>query len=51
VLSTILVYVFAAACLSTFICGADKRWVSARRISAGIAILSFLLALLFAVKR
>ncbi|HEY5339899.1 MAG TPA: hypothetical protein VIK27_02640 [Candidatus Aquilonibacter sp.] len=49
-LSTVLVVVFALACLGTFLCGARKEWMGGRLISAIIAVVSFLLALLLAHK-
>ncbi len=50
VLSTILIIIFALACLCTFLSGARKEWMSARLISAIVAVVSFLLALLLAHK-
>ena len=46
-LSTIFVFVFAIACFTTFACAARKEWKDARLISAIVAVLSFLMALLF----
>jgi hypothetical protein len=45
VLSTVFVWLFAVACLSTFLFGMRKQWKYARIASAVIAILSFALAL------
>ncbi len=45
VLSTILVLVFAFACLGTFLFGIRKEWKTLRILSTVIAILSFALAL------
>jgi hypothetical protein len=45
-MSTIFVFVFAFACLATFVLGARKQWTRARLASAVIAVLSFLMALL-----
>lgn len=50
-LSTILVFIFALACLSTFLCGMNKQWKMPRIISAVVAIVAFLLALLVSLKR
>jgi hypothetical protein len=49
-LSTVLIIVFALACLGTFLCVARKEWKGSRLISAIIAVVSFLLALLLAHK-
>jgi hypothetical protein len=45
-MSTIFVFVFAFACLATFVFGARKQWTRARLVAAVIAVLSFLMALL-----
>jgi len=45
-MSTIFIFVFAFACLATFLFGARKQWTRARLISAAVAVLSFLMALL-----
>lgn len=44
--ATIFTFVFALACLATFVCGARKQWKSARLTAVIVAILSFFLALL-----
>jgi len=49
-MSTILTFVFALACLSTFLCGMREQWKNGRLISAATAVLSFLLALAVSVK-
>lgn len=45
-MTTIFTFAFALACLATFAFGVRKQWRGARFISAAIAVLSFLLALL-----
>ena len=45
-MTTFFTILFAVACFATFILGVRKQWTGARLISAGVAILSFLLALL-----
>lgn len=45
-LSTIFVFVFALACLGTFLFGMEKQWKDARIVSAVVAVVSFLMALL-----
>jgi len=49
-LSTILVFIFAFACLSTFLCGMREQWKTARLVSMATAIIAFLLALLVSIK-
>ncbi len=44
-MSTVFTFVFAFACLATFLCGVREQWRSARLASAVIAVLSFLMAL------
>jgi hypothetical protein len=48
--STILVFIFAGACLATFAFGFREEWKKARVISASVAVLAFLLALASTVK-
>ncbi len=45
VLSTVLVVIFAFACVGTFALGIRKEWKSLRILSTVIAIVSFALAL------
>jgi hypothetical protein len=45
VLTSVFVWLFAFACLSTFLCGMRKEWRMARIASTVIAILFFALAL------
>jgi len=47
-MTTVLVFVFAISCLATFALGARKEWHNGRLISATVAILSFLMALVSA---
>ena len=47
-LPTAFTVLFAVACLSTFAFGANKGWKNARVISAIVAVLSFILALVTA---
>lgn len=49
-MSTFFTVLFALACLATFLCGARKPWIRARVVSAVIAVLSFALALVTAIK-
>jgi hypothetical protein len=43
-ITTLFTFVFAFACLATFLCGIRKEWSGARLPLALIAILSFLIA-------
>jgi len=45
-IATLFTFLFASACLATFLCGIRKEWAGARLPFALIAILSFLIALL-----
>jgi len=45
-IATLFTFLFAFACLATFLCGIRKEWAGARLPLAVIAILSFLIALL-----
>jgi hypothetical protein len=45
-MATFFVILFALGCLATFVCGVRKEWLGGRLIAAGVAVLSFLLALL-----
>ena len=47
-MSTLFVFLFAIACMTTFALGFKEQWKTARLVSAAVAILSFALAL-FAV--
>jgi len=47
-LPTIFTILFALACLSTFACGYQKHWKNARIVSAVVAVMSFILALVSA---
>jgi hypothetical protein len=44
-MATVFTFVFALACLTTFLCGLRERWRAARLASAVVAVLSFLMAL------
>lgn len=45
---TVFTILFALACLSTFACAYHKQWKNGRIISAIVAVLSFMLALVSA---
>lgn len=47
-LITVFTFLFAIACLATFVFGARKQWRNARIVSAVVAIVSFLMALVTA---
>jgi hypothetical protein len=47
-ITTLFTFMFALGCLATFLCGLRKQWADFRLVSAGVAIVSFLLALLSA---
>jgi hypothetical protein len=44
-ITTVFTFLFAFACLATFLCAARKEWKGGRLIAALSAILSFMLAL------
>lgn len=44
--ATIFTFVFALACLATFLCGVREQWRNARLAAATVAVLSFFMALL-----
>jgi hypothetical protein len=44
-MATVFTFVFALACLATFLCGVRKQWSGLRLPFAVTAILSFLMAL------
>ncbi len=44
-MATFFTFLFAFACLATFLLGYEKQWKTARIVAATTAVLSFLLAL------
>jgi hypothetical protein len=50
-MATFFTFLFAFACLATFLFGFQERWKGARVISAMTAVLSFLLALASVARR